>query len=82
MMRLVNLSYSSRLLGCRLRGSNLGPLDTAPLLEVAVKPCSSSALDIRQQGGQWAHAFTHKIFLLDLTKMFYAKFAAYLRKET
>ena len=26
-MRLVNLSYSSRLLGCRLRGSKLGPPD-------------------------------------------------------
>ena len=38
----------------------------------------------RQQagGGQRAHACTHQIFLLDFTKMFYAKFAAYLRKET
>ena len=37
----------------------------------------------RQQAGegQRANACTHQIFLLDLTKMFYAKFAAYLRKE-
>ena len=43
---MIRLVLAARLLGCRLRGSNLGPPGTAPPLEVAVKSCSSSARDI------------------------------------